>query len=99
MGTGISNLTAAQLSQAAYPGYAPPNGWVAVPAYTVLVGSPSGTNGFTTFVNMTTNQMVIAFKGTDFGSTTSGLLELISVLGNDGGSAWESIASQFASVL
>jgi hypothetical protein len=33
--TGISDLTAAQLSQAAYPGNAPPAGWTAYKTVTV----------------------------------------------------------------
>jgi len=99
MSGGISNLIAAELSQAAYPGYAPPAGWEPLAGYSTSITSLAGTNGFTSFLNKTTHQIVIAFKGTDFSSTTGGLLQLVSDLKNDGGSAWESIAAQFATVL
>src|ERR1700722_7731619 len=97
MASGISYLTAAELSQAAYPGYAPPAGWTALPIYSAASGD--GTNSFTTFVNNSTNQIVIAFKGTDFSSTSGALSQLYSDFYNSGGSAWESIASQFQAVL
>src|ERR1700735_4625928 len=60
---GISNLTAAQLSQATYDTYEPDNlpaGWADDFQYYYN----NGTNSFSTFVNAATHQVVIAFEGT-----------------------------------
>ncbi|MDR3432603.1 MAG: hypothetical protein P4L95_12005 [Rouxiella aceris] len=59
--SGIDVHTAALLSQAAYPGYTPPDGWVAKST----LSSTNGDNSFTVFSNSTPHQVVIAFKGTD----------------------------------
>lgn len=99
MSEGISSLTAAELSQAAYPGYTPPAGWSALPGYSTQINSSSGINGFTTFVNTATRQIVVAFKGTDFSDSASGVRQFVSDLVKDGGSAWESIATQFGAIL
>ena len=88
---GISDLIAAELSNAAYPGNGPPLGWVASSAYSQT--SADGANSFTTFVDATTKQIVIAFKGSDNGSNW------VSDLTNNGGSAWESIEFQFEAVI
>ena len=89
---GLSELTAAQLSQAAYPDTpTPPVGWLALSSYSGV--SSDGKNSFTTFANDLTGQVVIAFKGSNNASN------LYSDLINDGGSAWESVASQFATAL
>ena len=89
MATGISALTAAELSNAAYPGGTPPTGWNAeTPA------SPDGgANSLTVFVNQTTSQIVIAFKGSDNASNFE------SDFTNSGGSAWETMSPIFAQAL
>jgi trimeric autotransporter adhesin len=101
MATGANNLIAAQLSNAAYtplatyqsggalPASAPvPAGWVADPALSGNDGTdanPGGNNQFITFVNTTTNQVMITFKGTD------NLSNGVSDIASSGGTAWQSI--------
>jgi hypothetical protein len=90
--SGISNLVAAELSQAAYDKYEPadlPAGWADDFSYYYN----NGTNSFSTFVNAATRQVVIAFKGTDT------LAQFQSDVANEGGAEWESIKGEFASVL
>jgi hypothetical protein len=92
IGSGISNLVAAQLSQAAYDTFEPANlpaGWVDDLDYYFN----DGTNSFSVFVNASTRQAVFAFRGT----TT--LAQLESDAANAGGSEWESIKGAFASAL
>jgi len=86
---GISNLTAAQLSQAAYPGGSAPSGWTAVETDS----STSGANSFTIFANDDTQQIVVAFKGTDT------VNQLQSDLTNAGASAWQDIQPAFENAL
>jgi hypothetical protein len=66
--TVLDELTAAELSQAAYPATANlvPQGWVASQTYSGATSS--GADSFTTFVDTTTQQVVIAFKGSDVNS-------------------------------
>lgn len=90
---GISDLIAAELSQAAYPGYSPPLGWEANSTYSYTNSTAFGTNSFTTFINTTTQQVVIAFKGSDTFSNW------VSDLANNGGSAWESLAPELQQVI
>jgi hypothetical protein len=90
--SGISNLVAAELSQAAYDTLEPanlPQGWTEDLTY---YGN-SGGNSFSTFVNAATQQVVIAFRGT----TT--LAQLQSDVSDQGGAEWEAIKGEFASVL
>src|SRR5271157_187479 len=90
--SGIGNLVAAELSQAAYDTYEPanlPSGWVDDFRYYFN----NGTNSFSTFVNAATQQVVIAFRGT----TT--LAQFESDIADSGGAEWESIKGAFASVL
>jgi Lipase (class 3) len=94
MGTlsGINNLVAAELSQAAYDTLAPDNlpaGWTDDFQYYFN----NGTNSFSTFVNPATQQVVIAFRGTQSEA------QLASDITSAGGSAWESIKTQFENVL
>ncbi len=100
--TGINALTAAELSQAAYTplanyqsGTGPtlPSGWVAVTSNGLSAASSDGTSQFITFVNSTTKQVVIAFKGTDNGTN------LVSDLANDGAVAYSSIQSAATTAL
>ena len=81
---GLNNLTAAELSQAAYDTFAPDN---LPPGWTDDFQDyyNDGTNSFSTFVNAAANQVVIAFEGTQSES------QLESDIANAGGSAWESI--------
>jgi hypothetical protein len=90
--SGISNLVAAELSQAAYDTLEPANlppGWT--DDFNDYVNS--GGNSFSTFVNAATQQVVIAFRGT----TT--LAQLQSDVSDQGGAEWEAIKGEFASVL
>ena len=90
--SGISNLVAAELSEAAYDTLEPANlpaGWT--DDFTYYVNS--GGNSFSTFVNASTQQVVIAFRGT----TT--LAQLQSDVSDQGGAEWEAIKGEFASVL
>jgi hypothetical protein len=90
--SGISNLVAAQLSEAAYDTYEPnnlPTGWADQFQYYYN----DGTNSFTTFLNASTQQIVVAFRGTQSES------QLVSDVANQGGQEWESIKNQFAAVL
>jgi len=57
----VSNVTAAKLAQAAYPGGVTPAGWT--PVDTKL--TPDGKNAVTLYVNNATSQAVLAFKGSD----------------------------------
>jgi hypothetical protein len=85
-------LVAAELSQAAYDTYEPANlppGWVDDLGYYFN----DGTNSFSTFVNAATQQVVIAFKGTDTWT------QFESDVADEGGAEWESIKGEFASVL
>ena len=89
---GISNLTAAQLSQATYDTFEPDNlpaGWVDDFQYYYN----NGTNSFSTFVDSATQQVVIAFEGTQSEA------QLQSDIANAGGSAWESIKRPFENIL
>ena len=89
---GISNLTAAQLSQATYDTYEPDNlpaGWADDFQYYYN----NGTNSFSTFVNAATHQVVIAFEGTQSEA------QLQSDIENAGGAAWESIKRPFENIL
>ena len=90
--SGLNNLVAAQLSDAAYDTLEPDNlpaGWADDFKYYFN----NGTNSFSTFVNTATQQVVIAFEGTQSES------QLISDVANAGGSAWESIKQSFANIL
>jgi hypothetical protein len=89
---GLNNLTAAELSQAAYDTFAPDN---LPPGWTDDFQDyyNDGTNSFSTFVNAAANQVVIAFEGTQSES------QLESDIANAGGSAWESIKRPFANIL
>lgn len=90
--SGISNLVAAELSQAAYDTYEPANlppGWTDDFADYVNQGG----NSFSTFVNASTQQVVIAFRG------TTSLAQLQSDVTDQGGAEWEAIKGEFASVL
>lgn len=90
--TGISNLVAAELSQAAYDTLEPAN---LPPGWTDDLSDYVSSNGnsFSTFVNTSTQQVVIAFRGT----TT--LAQLESDVSDQGGAEWEAIKGEFASVL
>src|ERR1700733_6290176 len=90
--TGISALTAAQLSVAAYTPLdlyqadSPPPlpaGWVADTDHSG--SSDDNANQFITFVNNSTHQVVIAFKGSDNASNFE------SDLLNDGGAAYSEL--------
>ena len=90
--SGISNLVAAELSQAAYDAYEPanlPSGWA--DDFTHYFND--GTNSFSTFVNAATQQVVIAFRG------TTSLAQFQSDVADSGGAEWESIKGAFASAL
>ena len=106
----ISNLVAAELSQAAYASFASfssgntqytldgvlyslPSGWVANLSAPYSQVSTDGTNQFITFVNNTTDQVVMAFKGTN---TVS---QLKSDLTDGGDAAWNKIAAAANSAL
>ncbi|MDR2852518.1 MAG: hypothetical protein LBV61_05625 [Burkholderiaceae bacterium] len=84
--SGISLLTAAQLSEAAYSEeYALPVGWLSDGTFY----SSDGADSLSVYVDTTAQQVVIAFKG------MNNIPDLISVLMNSGGSAWESISPVF----
>ena len=83
---GIDELTAAQLSQAAYSSGAV-SGWTAVYNY-ATTDANAGTNSFTIYVNDFTHQAVFAFKGSD------DVGNFQSDLANSGGAAWEDLRSQ-----
>jgi pimeloyl-ACP methyl ester carboxylesterase len=88
----LNNSVAAQLSQAAYDTLGPDNlpaGWTDDFQYYFN----NGTNSFSTFVNAATQQVVIAFEGTQSEA------QLESDVANAGGSAWESIKGSFANIL
>jgi len=91
--SGIDNLTAAELSAAAYGQDSPPAGWQ-VANYEV---SPDQDNSFTEYVNgnpfdpASITQVVFTFKGS---STAE---NFYSDLMNDGASAWNDISTQVLS--
>jgi hypothetical protein len=92
--SGISNLTAAELSNYAYTDNRPPEGsivtmpdgsqWTNVGTQT----SSDGATSFTVFANPQTQQIVVAFKGTD------NLANAESDLTNSGYGAYTDIQTQ-----
>jgi Ca2+-binding RTX toxin-like protein len=78
--TTLDTTTAAQLSKAAYPGEPPPAGW------TVFDTKSTGDNSVTAFFNANTNQVVMAFKG------SNNVSNFQSDLFNSGAAAWQEIS-------
>ncbi len=100
--SGISDLTAALLSKAAYtPLSALQNnqavsglpGWQVVTANGMSGSSTDGTAQFMTFVNGTTHQAVIAFRGTDTSSLVNAYYNLGSDLNNTAATMYSSISA------